>query len=474
MFKHMKKLPSNLIHIATMLLLFGLGYSSYPLLHPVASSINLGSIGAPLLAAAGLQAQDAGAQPDEEALPASNSPEGGTGKSAEETTILELSAEDARTLLLYKEAWDALEMNFYGDLPEAELRNYGAIRGLIESYNDPYTFFLEPKPHELEHDQLQGRFGGIGAQIEATDAGYALLPMFEQPAELAGIVGGDVLVQVDDTPISLEMPVDDVVTLIRGPVDTEVTLVVSHTISAEESEAEPALVEGAHETRTFTVTRAEIQTPSMDWRLLPAEELPEGAADAQIGYIEHRLFSDRSPQEMEAALEDLRAEGADRIILDLRGNPGGYVNSVVSIADMLLDAGVVMTEKRADGADRVFKSDKNPLAGDIPLVVIVDGASASASEILAGSLQDRGRALLVGEKTFGKGSVQIIYELPDESSMHITNAVWLTPDGHEINGKGLLPDVVIEPGSDPLPQAVDQVLLLEPGVPIDETLVLSK
>lgn len=453
-----------------MLLLFGLGYSSYPLLHPMVESAGLVDVGTPLWAAAGLQAPDVPARPGDEPT----DDEGATGGLVDEVTVLELSPDDASTLLLYKEAWDALDLNFYGDKPESDRRIYGAIRGLIEAYDDPYTFFLEPEPHELEHDQLQGRFGGIGAQIEATEAGYALLPMFEQPAELAGVLGGDVLMQVDDTPISLDMPVDDVVTLIRGPVDTDVTLVVSHTISAEESTVEPSLLEGIYQARTFTVTRAEIQTPSMDWRLLTADELPNTQVDAKIGYIQHRLFSDRSPQEMTAALEDLQAAGAERMILDLRGNPGGYVNSVVSIADMWLDAGVVMIEKRADGSDRIFESFKNPLAGDIPLVVIVDGASASASEILAGALRDHKRALLVGEKTFGKGSVQIIYELPDESSMHITNAIWLTPDGHKINGEGLVPDVVIEPGTDPLPLAVDQVLALEPGVPIDETLVLSK
>lgn len=467
MFKQMKKLPSNLIHIATMLLLFGLGYSSYPLLHPVTESMRPDSVGAPLLAAAGLQAREGAT--DEDGI-AADAP----AETIDELTVLELPTEDAETLLLYKAAWDALELNFYGDKPETDQRIYAAIRGLIGSYEDPYTFFLEPEPHELEHDQLQGRFGGIGAQIQETEAGYALLPMFEQPAERAGIAGGDLLMQVDDTPVSLEISVDDVVTLIRGPVDTEVTLVVSHTVSAEESDADPSLVEGSYQSRTFTITRAEIQTPSMDWRLLGADELPDDVADAKVGYIQHRLFSDRSPQEMEAALDELRAEGADRFILDLRGNPGGYVNSVVAIADMWLDAGVVMTEKRADGSDRVFESGKNPLAGDAPLVVIVDGASASASEILAGALRDHDRALLLGEKTFGKGSVQIIYELPDESSMHITNAIWLTPDGHKINGEGLVPDVVIEPGSDPVPQAVEQVLTLEPGVPIDETLVLSE
>jgi carboxyl-terminal processing protease len=459
MFDHMQKLPSILILIAVVLLAFGLGYSSYPLLNTATESVRLAGPGGSAAAAPSQNDDEPGAQAE---IAASDA-----------VAVLELAHVDAATLSLYKEVWDALEQNFYGEKPGSTERIYGAIHGLVESFDDPYTFFLEPEPNQREQEQLQGRFGGIGAQIESTESGYVLHPMRDRPAENAGVRSGDLLLAVDETHITTEMSSEDVVTLIRGPVDTPVTLTVSRTISAEvvqasgraEAVSEP-VANSVSEQHTFTIVRAEIEMPSMDWRLLTPEELPPDGDDARIGYIQQRLFSNRSPDEMRMALEELRAAGADRFILDLRGNPGGYVDSAVAVADLWLDAGVVMTEKRAHDMERVFESTAEKVAGDAPLVVIVDGASASASEILAGALQDRERALLLGEKTFGKGSVQIIYELTDQSSVHITNAVWFTPDGHKIDGQGLTPDVVIELGSDPVPQAVDLVLTLEPTLPV--------
>jgi carboxyl-terminal processing protease len=202
------------------------------------------------------------------------------------------------------------------------------------------------------------------------------------------------------------------------------------------------------ETLAVTVMRAEIQTPSMEWRLL------DEPSATTVGYIRHTIFSERSADELRTALSELTDDGADRFILDLRGNPGGLVDAAVEIADLWLDSGVLLIEKHADGTERTFEGQPGNAAGDAPLTVIVDGATASASEILAGALQDHGRAKLVGEKTFGKGSVQLVYELSDQSSLHVTNAQWFTPNRHQISGQGLTPDVVIEPGSDPLPQAL--------------------
>lgn len=156
---------------------------------------------------------------------------------------------------------------------------------------------------------------------------------------------------------------------------------------------------------------------------------------------------------MEQAVTELKAQGATRYILDLRGNRGGLVSTAVAIADMWLDEGVIFVEQKADGTESVQSATEGTLV-DAPLVVIVDGGSASAAEIVAGALQDHGRAMLVGEKTFGKGSVQLIHELGDQSSLHVTNAQWLTPNRRPITGNGLEPDVPIVTGSDPLPQAI--------------------
>jgi carboxyl-terminal processing protease len=346
---------------------------------------------------------------------------------------------------IFWEAWHLLERDFFGEKPEDKNRVYGALRGLAQSFQDPYTVFVEPQPRELERDDLRGSFGGIGATIEPATNGFVLHPQRGQPAEEAGILEGDLLRQVDGRPVTTTMSVDSVVALVRGEVGTTVELAVERMAAT------------GSEVLTFTVMRAEIQTPSMEWRLL---DEPNATS---VGYIRHTIFSERSADEMRTALAELKEAGADRYILDLRGNPGGLVDAAVQIADLWLDGGVLLIEKHADGAEKTFEGQPGSVAGDAPLTVIVDGATASASEIVAGALQDRGRAKLIGEKTFGKGSVQLVYELSDQSSLHVTNAQWFTPDRHQISGQGLTPDVVIEPGSDPLPQAL--ALLKEVAVP---------
>ena len=340
---------------------------------------------------------------------------------------------------VYWEAWRLLERDFFGPKPDATTRTYGAIRGMVATFNDPYTYFVEPKPRELERDNLAGKFGGIGANIELTPEGYVLRPVRGQPAELAGVQDGDLLLLVDDQEITTAMPADDVAALVRGPVGTDVTLVVRRSNSDEEV--------------TLTITRAEIQLPSVEWRMLAEDE----AAGEHVGYIRHTLFTERSAGEMRQALNELKAQGADRYILDLRGNPGGLVSAAVAVADLWLDDGVIFIEQKADGAESMQEATSETPGGDAPLVVIVDGGSASASEIVAGALQDHQRALLVGEKTYGKGSVQLIHELADHSSLHITNAQWLTPNRHRISDNGLAPDVPVAPGEDPLAAAVTAV-----------------
>lgn len=441
MVKRSQFIPLIVTTTAAALLFFGLGYVTYPLLHSVAD-------GADLTPMAGVGRAEALAEPgvdglSHEQVADANDPE------RESQAISDVSSATMRlthvhtdTLTIYQQVWDALEGNFYYDKPNEKKRIYGSVRGLAETFSDPYTYFLEPEPNELGNDDLQGRFGGIGAHIEQSEEGYILKPIRNQPAAAAGVEEGDLLLQVDDEPISLDISIDSVVAFIRGPIDTEVQI----------------LVRRNGEELTFRVVRTEIQTPSMEWRMVDRSELPAGQRTARIGYIQHRLFSDRSPQEMQEALEELSSQRADRFILDLRGNPGGYVDSVVSIADYWLDEGLVMLEKRADGTEKRFEAADGTLAEDAPLVVIVDGASASASEILAGALHDHGRATLVGEKTFGKGSVQIIFPLPDGSSIHITNAIWLTPNESQIDKVGITPDIVIEPGTDPLPVAIETVL----------------
>ncbi len=386
----MRHLPIYLVLIVMIGLAFGVGYVSYPLLHMTPQTAM-----APAIAP------------------------GGEGDMA-----------------VFWEAWRLLERDFYGNKPTATQRNYGAIRGMVESFDDPYTFFVEPQPRQLERDELAGKYGGIGANVEASADGYILHPVEGQPAARAGLREGDLLLMVNGQEISAQMSIEEVIALVRGPVGSRVTLAVRR------------MAAGADEEVTLHITRAEIYTPSIEWRIIGEP------GDPPIGYIRHTLFTERSADEMRQAIEELSVQGVTGYILDLRGNPGGLVDTAVKIADLWLDDGVVYIERRADGSEAVQQAFPGMAAGDAPLAVIVDAGSASASEIVAGALQDHGRATLVGEQTYGKGSVQLIHELPDQSSLHVTNGQWLTPNRHPIDGYGLQPDVPVEPGIDPLPQAI--------------------
>lgn len=343
---------------------------------------------------------------------------------------------------LYQQVWTLLERDYYADDPSVRQRIYGSVRGLVEAYDDPYTYFVEPQPRELERDQLRGRFGGIGAWIDATQEGYVLRPIEEAPAAQAGILAGDMLVAVDDVAVSAETAQDTVLSMVRGPVDSEVCLGLLR----------PDPAGGAPTSLRICVIRAEIETPSVQWRLLD-----DDPATANIGYIQHTLFSERSADEMLQAIQELQEAGADRFILDLRGNPGGLVTTAVDVADLWLEEGTILYERNAKGEEREFRSKSGDVSDGAPLVVLVDGGSASASEIVAGALRDRDRAQLVGTQTFGKGSVQLVHDLIDESSLHVTTAHWFTPSRLEIAGVGLTPDVVVASEGDPLASAVEVI-----------------
>jgi carboxyl-terminal processing protease len=265
-----------------------------------------------------------------------------------------------------------------------------------------------------------------------------LTPLIGQPAEQAGIKDGDLLLAVDEQPVNAGMSMDTLLALIRGPVGTQVTLRVRR----------------GSEDLTFTITRAEIETPSIEWRMLDAAPGSAGSGNMDVGYMRQTIFSERSPREMEAAVASLREAGALRFVWDLRGNPGGLLSSAVAQADMWLDEGVIVVEERAGGMRNTFEATPGQLATGSPLIVLVDGGSASASEIVAGALREHGRAPLVGQKTFGKGSVQLIHELFDQSSLHVTNAQWYTAGGSQISGQGLEPDISVAEGDDPLAAAL--------------------
>lgn len=314
-----------------------------------------------------------------------------------------------------------LERTFIGEIPSVQRQAWGAARGLVSSYGDPYTVFVEPAAREVERDDLRGHFGGIGATLGRDAAGNLVLTVIrDRPAARAGVLDNDILLLVDGTPITADMPVEEVVALVRGPEGTQVTLTLRRT--------------GLDEPFEVSVTRERIEMPSVDWRVLDAA--------GGIGYAKVQLFGERTSDELRGGLNELAAAGVERLVLDLRGNGGGLVDAAVDIASQFLKDGNVLREQKRGGQERHYPvvTTGGP-AREWDLVVLVDGGTASASEIVAGALRDQGRAVLIGEKTFGKGSVQEVHEYPDGTSLHVTVARWFTPARQQIDGSGLLPDV---------------------------------
>ena len=318
---------------------------------------------------------------------------------------------------------DLLASRFVGDAPSAQAQVYGAARGLAESYADPYTRFIEPAPREMERDELRGHFGGIGAYMGRNDAGeLEVTVMRDRPAARAGVQDGDVLLAVDDREITSAMTVDEVVALVRGDEGTTVTLKLRRP--------------GQVEPYTVAITRERIETPSVEWRVLDAAK--------QIGYVRISLFGERTTAELQGGLDELSGAGVTKLVVDLRGNGGGLVDAAVDVTSLFLREGQVLREVKRGGQERFYpvKPTRSP-AQDWELVLLVDAGTASASEIVAGALSDQGRAILIGERTYGKGSVQEVHELPDGSSIHVTVARWLTPNRLQIDGSGLQPTIQV-------------------------------
>ncbi len=358
------------------------------------------------------------------------------------------TADEAAEFGVFWEAWHLVESHFYGDLPNIQQIAWGAIRGALETLDDPHTSFLEPRPRQREREELSGRFGGIGAYVSQTEDGSIILdPMPDLPAETAGVQKGDAVIRVDDTEITPDMTVDDVVTLVRGQVGTIVRLTLRR-----EGQTEPIVVE---------IERQEIPSPSVEWRMLEGTD--------GIGYVRLLLFSSRTVKELTEAIQELEAQGLSGLVVDLRGNGGGLLDAAIDVSSKFLADGVVVYEVNKDGQEKAYNVTGGPTFGETPLVLLVDGGTASASEIVAGALQDRDRAVLVGQKTYGKASVQQVFDLSDGSSVHITSAKWLTPERRQIDGEGLAPDYEIvisdedrEQGLDPqLDRAIQYLLEAE-------------
>ncbi len=318
---------------------------------------------------------------------------------------------------LFDEAWNRVTDNFVGLIPSDTVREYGAIRGALNTLNDRYTYFVEPKTHAVERDHMRGQFGGIGVTFVVNEQGKVVLtPRKDGAAARAGVLDNDLLIRIDGVPVPERATLEDVAR-IRGEVGTKVTITVQR----------------GDKLLDFTIVRELIEVPSVESRIIERNGI-------KTGLIQIRQFTERTGKETRQAIEALNAAGATRWVLDLRDNGGGLLSSAVEVTGEFLREGVVLHERKRDKPESSYAV-QDSVADGKPLVVLINKNSASASEVVAGALRDHKRAQLVGEKSFGKGSVQLIFDLSDGSSVHVTHARWLTPNRNEIDGVGLSPDV---------------------------------
>ena len=321
-------------------------------------------------------------------------------------------------MALLNEAWKLLKEQFYGNLPEGEEVTYSAIRGIVESLNDKHTAFLDPQQAEAFNIDVQGQFEGIGARVDvAIGGGVQIKHLFtDQPAQRAGLQVDDVIIEVDGTDVT-SMQLDAAVSLIRGPRGTQVRLKV---------------VRNGEVPFDVTITRARIEIPVITTQTL---------GDGTIEYIALSEFSSVAPQRIQEAVRTAVAREPKGMILDLRDNPGGLLDASVRIGSYFVPEGNILIERFADGRQQEYKRQGRYLLNDIPLVVLVNGGSASASEIVAGAIQDAGVGVLIGTQTYGKGSVQLPNSLSDGSQLRVTIARWYTPKDRGIDETGLTPDI---------------------------------
>ncbi|HSK92683.1 MAG TPA: S41 family peptidase [Candidatus Angelobacter sp.] len=359
------------------------------------------------------------------------------------------------------EAYDKLQRE-YVDALEPEKLAEGAIRGMFEyGVEDPYSGYMAPEQYQRALGDLSGTFSGIGAemsirnvddpaqsgscaQFSATCRLVVVAPLSGSPAERAGLLAGDVVLAVDGESVN-GSAMNDQISRIRGESGTDVTLTI------ERDGEEPF---------DLTITRAEIEMREVQTELI----------DGHIGYIQLNGFSAPAADQFEAGLRDLLEQGADQIVFDLRNNPGGYIDAAQKIASQFLDSGLIFTQESAGENVREYRATGDGVAtdSDLPVVLLVNAGSASASEIVAAALKEAGRATLIGEPTFGKDTVQVWGRLENEGGVRITISRWFTPQHNSVAPDGIAPDILVErpaetpPGEDPVLDAALEFLAEQP------------
>lgn len=298
---------------------------------------------------------------------------------------------------------------------------YGAIRGMVQSLGDAgHTSFLTPEERQRQQTDLSGTFSGIGAQLSVRDQLPVIVAPFDgSPADQSGVKAGDIIMRVDGEDVT-SMDLNDIVNMIRGPEGTEVELSL--------------LRPDENRTVTVTIVRGEIDVPAASWAMLP---------DTGVALIRLSQFTANAEEDVTAAIEEAKEAGATAMIVDVRNNPGGLLEQAIAVTSEFLVDGNVLLEEDAEGNSRAYEVADGGVGTELPVVVLINAGSASSSEIFAGAIQDHDRGDLVGETTFGTGTVLEPYELQDGSALLLGTRQWLTPDGRLIRGQGIEPDYVV-------------------------------
>lgn len=329
--------------------------------------------------------------------------------------------------------WDRIQEKHVGEAGE-EVDEvalfYGAIEGLVNGLNDPYSVYLPPEPAEQFAKDLAGEFEGIGAEIGIREGQLQIIaPLPGSPAENAGLLPGDPILAIDGADTA-GMTIEEAVTLIRGEGGTVVVLTITHN--------------GFETIENVEIVRDTINVPTVLYEF----------REDNIAYLRISHFNQDTWREFDQAVRELLVAAPSGVILDLRSNPGGFLETAVDVASEWVESGVILTEGAPDEEERaIFVSRGRHRLAHLPTVVLVDGGSASGSEIVAGALQDHDAATIIGSQTFGKGSVQDFEVFPDGSALKLTIAKWFTPDGRAIDGEGVAPDTIIEP---PFEEVIDE------------------
>jgi carboxyl-terminal processing protease len=323
-------------------------------------------------------------------------------------------------LKVFSEIISLLESSYVEPIESEELID-GAIRGMLKSL-DPHTTYLNPKSYKDMRVETSGKFGGLGIEISMRDGMLTVVsPIDDTPADRAGILAGDKIIQIKEEP-TLDMTLADAVNLLRGKPGEPIDITIFR--------------EGFTAPKEFTIVRDIIKVKSVKHKIYNKE----------IGYIKIRSFSKNTGSDLDKALAKISEKGVNRLVLDLRNNPGGLLNQAVEVADRFLDSEnlIVYTNGRNEDQNMRFTTRNQAKKYNFPMVILVNGGSASASEIVSGALQDLGRAILLGTQTFGKGSVQTIIPLSDGSALRLTTARYYTPSGRIIQENGIVPDILVE------------------------------